>query len=89
MSASVTHQNLSRRAGGFLLPDRNCKMLNEKIPDYVRSREQFAALLGISVRTLARMEQKGETPPRVRISDNRVGYRQSAIDRFIAERTAA
>ena len=56
--------------------------------DYVRGRAETAKILGISVRTLTRMEANGMAPARVRITDRIVGYRQSAIDQFLAERAA-
>ena len=56
-------------------------MENDQHLDRVRTREHFAALLGISLRTLERMEQRGETPPRVQISATRYGYRQSSIEK--------
>jgi predicted DNA-binding transcriptional regulator AlpA len=56
-------------------------MENDQHLDRVRTREHFAALLGISLRTLERMEQRGETPPRVQISATRYGYRQSTIEK--------
>jgi predicted DNA-binding transcriptional regulator AlpA len=55
--------------------------------DYVRSRKQTAARLNISVKTLQRMEQRGEAPPRVRITERRYGYRDSAIEQFLKSRT--
>jgi predicted DNA-binding transcriptional regulator AlpA len=57
--------------------------------DLVRSRREIADLLGISVRTLTRMETRGEMPPRTRISDRRFGYRDSVIKQFLDARTAA
>ena len=55
--------------------------------DRVRTREHFAAQLGISLRTFERMEARGETSPRVQISATRYGYRQSTIDQFLNART--
>jgi predicted DNA-binding transcriptional regulator AlpA len=55
--------------------------------DQVRTREEFAGMLGISLRTLCRMEQNGEAPPRVQISATRYGYRQSVIDKFLNQGT--
>jgi len=65
-------------------------MTTEKgVIDYVRTRQETAKILGISVRTLTRMENRGEAPPRVKISDRIVGYRSSAIDEFLNARTVA
>jgi len=57
--------------------------------DTVRTREEFAGILGISLRTLCRMEERGETPPRVQVSATRYGYRQSVIEKFLNARTRA
>ena len=57
--------------------------------DFVRTRQETAKILGISVRTLTRLEQRGEAPPRVKISDRIIGYRTSAIDQFLNARTMA
>jgi predicted DNA-binding transcriptional regulator AlpA len=54
--------------------------------DYVRSRKQTAARLNISLKTLQRMEKRGEAPPRVRITDRTCGYRDSAIEQFLKSR---
>jgi predicted DNA-binding transcriptional regulator AlpA len=56
--------------------------------DYVRTRRETAKILGISVRTLTRLEQRGEAPPRIKISDRIIGYRSSAINQFLNARTA-
>ena len=57
--------------------------------DYVRSRQEAAKIMGVSVRTLKRMELRGEAPPRVKITERIIGYRDSAIDQFLTSRTAA
>lgn len=56
------------------------------ILDRIRTRKQVADLLSVSTRTLTRMENRGELPPRIRITDRRVGYRESDIAAFIASR---
>jgi predicted DNA-binding transcriptional regulator AlpA len=57
--------------------------------DFVRGRAEAAHILGISVRTLTRMEAAGKAPPRVKITDRIVGYRDSDIKKFLDARTAA
>jgi predicted DNA-binding transcriptional regulator AlpA len=54
--------------------------------DPVYTRKQAADLLRCSVRTLIRIEQDGDLP-RVQISPGIVGYRGSAIKRYISDRT--
>ena len=63
--------------------------IDEQKIDFVRSRKDTAKILGISVRTLARIESRGEMPPRIRVSDRIFGYRDSAINEFLAARTGA
>jgi predicted DNA-binding transcriptional regulator AlpA len=55
------------------------------LQDCLCPREWVAAVLGISIRTLIRMEQKGEIQGKLQISGNRVGYRRSAIEKFISQ----
>ena len=56
--------------------------------DYVHTRRQAASILGISTRTLMRIEARGELP-RVQISPRVVGYRHSEIEKFLSARTAS
>ncbi len=55
--------------------------------DRIRTRQEVAALLSISTRTLSRLEDRGEMPPRIRVSDRRYGYRESDIRAFINSRS--
>jgi predicted DNA-binding transcriptional regulator AlpA len=55
--------------------------------DYVRTRREAARILGCSVNTIKRIEKRGEIA-RTQISPRIIGYRQSAIDRYLAERTS-
>jgi len=57
--------------------------------DQLRTRKEVAARLKVSMRTLARLEAAGKLPPRIQVSD-RIGlYRDSAIEKFLAEREGA
>ena len=56
------------------------------VGDCIRSRKEFAQRINVTVRTLDRMEAAGQLPPKVRISDRRVGYRESDIASFISTR---
>lgn len=58
------------------------------IVDRIRTRKQVADLLSVSTRTLTRMENRGELPPRIQITDRRVGYRESDIAAFINSRAS-
>jgi predicted DNA-binding transcriptional regulator AlpA len=57
--------------------------------DFVRSRKETAKILSISLATLARLEKAGQMPPRIKVSDRRYGYADSAIEKFKAARTVA
>jgi predicted DNA-binding transcriptional regulator AlpA len=74
--------------GGFLLKQRDRKMSETKAAtNYVRSPKEAAERLGISISTLRRLEQRGEGPQRIKISDRRIGYPDSALAEFIAARS--
>jgi predicted DNA-binding transcriptional regulator AlpA len=64
-------------------------MVEENKVDRIRTRQEFAELLAISVRTLDRLEKRGELPRRVHVTDRLVGYRESEIAEFISARTRA
>jgi DNA-binding XRE family transcriptional regulator len=61
-------------------------METEKQLDCLYTRKQAAKLLHVAVRTLTRIEQRGELP-RVQISPRVIGYRDSALQQFIAAKT--
>jgi predicted site-specific integrase-resolvase len=63
-------------------------MPNDDRIDRVRTRKETAERLRISVRTLSRMERRGEIQ-RIRISHRVYGYRDSAIEKFLEERTGS
>jgi len=48
-----------------------------------------AALLGVSHMTLRRMDERGEGPPRLKLSDRMVRYRLADIEAWVAEQTGA
>lgn len=56
--------------------------------DFVRRREEAAKMLGISTRTLARMEKDGKAPARTQITNRCFGYRHSVLSAFLNSRTA-
>lgn len=61
--------------------------MKEDTIDYVRNRKETAKRIGVCVRTLQRMEKRGEIGPRIHITDRIIGYRDSVIDAFLAART--
>ncbi len=54
----------------------------------ILSRREAADRAGVSVSTVKREEKAKRWPGRVQITANRVGYLESEIDNFIAERVA-
>lgn len=56
--------------------------------DRIINEKDAAAMLGLNPRTLQRHSEIGKAPPRVRITDRRVGYRESDLQTFIATRTS-
>jgi predicted DNA-binding transcriptional regulator AlpA len=57
--------------------------------DLVVSEAEAAQILGYNKNTLRREFRAGRAPPRVRLSDRRIGYRLSAIYRFLDLHTEA
>lgn len=54
-------------------------------PKRLLCRKELEHILGVSTSTLYRMEKKGDLPPRVQISTNRVGWRSEDVERFLTE----
>jgi predicted DNA-binding transcriptional regulator AlpA len=63
-------------------------MNDKRQVDYVHTRKETARILGVSVKTLTRIEARGELP-RVQISPRIIGYRNSEIEKFLTSRTAS
>jgi predicted DNA-binding transcriptional regulator AlpA len=62
-------------------------MKQETQLDCVHTRKRTAEILGCSVKTLTRIEARGELP-RVQISPRIIGYRNSEIEKFLAAKTS-
>lgn len=54
--------------------------------DRVRTPEQAALYLTLSISTLARMRIAGNGPVFIRLSPQKIGYRQSDLDKFLEAR---
>ena len=52
----------------------------------VLNRSETLKMVGLSDRTWDRLEAKGETPPKTRISQGRIGYRVSDIVKWLDDR---
>jgi predicted DNA-binding transcriptional regulator AlpA len=55
--------------------------------DAFLSRKETAHILRISLRTLRRLELRGELPPRVNVTERIFGWRESQIREFLDART--
>jgi predicted DNA-binding transcriptional regulator AlpA len=52
----------------------------------VYTKRETQKLLGLSGRTWDRLEAAGETPPKTRLSPNRIGYRVSDLKEWLDRR---
>ena len=55
--------------------------------DPLRTRREFAEQGKFGLKTLQRIEARGEAPPHIEMPTGSIRYRQSAIDAWFAERT--
>jgi predicted DNA-binding transcriptional regulator AlpA len=55
----------------------------------VYTKKETQKLLGLSGRTWDRLEALGETPPKTRLSPNRIGYRHSDVATWLDARREA
>ena len=55
--------------------------------DHLLNEKQVAAWLGISPPNLQRRRSDGSGPPFVQLSERRIGYRKSAVERWLDART--
>ena len=56
-------------------------------PDQLLNEKQLAAWLGISLPSLQRQRSNGSGPPFVQLSERRIGYRKSVVERWLEART--
>jgi predicted DNA-binding transcriptional regulator AlpA len=57
------------------------------ILDPILGEEELATWLNTSRPTLQRQRSDGSGPPFVQLSERRIGYRKSAVERWLADRT--
>ena len=55
--------------------------------DPILSEREYRAWLGISAPTAQRQRSEGSGPAFVQLSQRRIGYRKSAVERWLAMRT--
>lgn len=58
-----------------------------EIADPLLNEKQLAAWLGVSLPSLHRLRSAGNGPPFVQLSARRIGYRRSAVERWLEART--
>ncbi len=56
--------------------------------DRILNKREAAALAGFSTRTLERLDEEGDGPPRVRLGKRRIGYWESGVLAWLLARTA-
>jgi predicted DNA-binding transcriptional regulator AlpA len=83
------HMGKKHRLRAVMSSDIATAVINEQLAglDRVVSEAQTAEILGVSKDTLRREVNAGRGPPRVRMSDRRIGYRLSEIYKLIEART--
>jgi predicted DNA-binding transcriptional regulator AlpA len=59
----------------------------QEISDPILSEEDLAKWLATSRPTLQRQRSDGSGPPFIQLSERRIGYRKSAVERWLAART--
>ena len=58
------------------------------LPDRVLKTSEVAQMLRLSTRTLERLVETGEAPPRIQLSGRRVGYWRSDVIAWLQARTS-
>jgi predicted DNA-binding transcriptional regulator AlpA len=61
-------------------------MTNDRL-DPILSEPEYRAWTGISAPTAQRQRSEGTGPPFVQLSARRIGYRKSAVERWLEKRT--
>jgi predicted DNA-binding transcriptional regulator AlpA len=63
---------------GFMISDTFDPILSER---------EYRTWVGISAPTAQRQRSDGSGPPFIQLSERRIGYRKSAVERWLEERT--
>ena len=58
------------------------------LPDQVLTTSEAAHLMRVSARTLERLAETGEAPPRIQLSGRRIGYWRSDLMTWLKARTS-
>lgn len=65
-----------------------CVKRRQDMSDRILNKDEAAAQASISVRTLDRLEEEGEGPPRVRLGKRRIGYWETDLIAWLRARTS-
>lgn len=57
--------------------------------DQILNKKEAAARAGFSVRTLERLDEEGDGPPRVRLGKRRIGYWETDLIAWLRSRTSS
>src|SRR5262245_9368354 len=57
--------------------------------DPILTEAEYRAWLGISAPTAQRQRSDGSGPPFIQLSERRIGYRKSAVEQWLEERTTS
>src|SRR5258706_3009988 len=57
------------------------------ISDPILSEQDYRAWVNLSAPTAQRQRSDGSGPPFIQLSERRIGYRKSAVERWLASRT--
>ena len=63
------------------------RIITRPEPNCVLTRDYAAQYLGISLRTLERLVKSGDGPSPIKLSQNRYGFRQTDLDKYLEDRT--
>ena len=67
-----------------MLPEQNT---SEDL-EIVLSQPEAARIMGLSLRTLERLAEVGEAPPRIRLTERRIAYWRSDVLAWLRARTS-
>ncbi len=73
----------------FVTPRRSATKRRSDMHDQILDKRATAARAGVSVRTLERLDEEGEGPPRVRLGKRRIGYWESDLMAWLRSRTSS
>lgn len=85
---SALRRALARHAEKPMTPDTNTPPPDASVLDVVLTHPETARMLRLSVRSLDRLCEIGEAPPRIQLTGRRVGYWRSDVLAWLKARTS-